>query len=233
MVRGIHSAAAGMVAQTTGQEITANNLANANTPGYKRDVAGFGSVLSHAMEAASGRLDAFGSADMSPGALQDTGDGFNFALVGDGFFAVQTAGGTAYTRDGSFTRDAEGYLTTRSGDRVLGDGGPIQLSGAGWKVDAAGKITQDGREAGALSIVRFARGGLEKSGANLWTSATQPEPAVGVSVRQGYLEGSNVNTVREMVSMIAGFRTYEASQKSIQAQDQTLERLVNEVGRVG
>lgn len=236
MVRGIHTAAAGMMAQAAAQDITANNLANADTAGYKRDVAGFRAALADAIGApgAGDPVAAQTVSDFRQGTIRQTGDRFHLALDGDGFFTVQTPNGPAYTRDGAFTRAADGYLVTRGGNRVLGTNGPIRLNEGDWAVSATGEVTQGGRGVGTLRLARFAgEAALSKAGNNLWRSAAAPQNAPDARVRQGCLEGSNVNTISEMVTMITGFRVYEAGQKAIQAQDQTLDRLVNEVGRVG
>ncbi|HEY3269341.1 MAG TPA: flagellar basal-body rod protein FlgF [Armatimonadota bacterium] len=236
MIRGITSAAQGMMAQMAAQDVTANNLANVNTSGFKRDVPAFSVFLTGADGAAPiTQLDTQAGCDFAQGSLKQTDDKLNFALEGDGFFSVQTAAGVAYTRDGSFTLSADGALVTGSGDAVLGANGPIKLAPGSFSVDERGVITQNGKAVDTLKVVSFADPqGLRKLGGNLitapFTQATNA--ATTTKVRQGYLESSNVNSVSEMVSMISGYRAYEASQKAATAQDETLEKLVNEVGRV-
>ena len=236
MVRGLQSASTGMIAQMAGQDITANNLANANTAGYKRDIPSFESMLTNAVGAAPmTRISAGSGVDFAQGVLREAGNKFSMALEGEGFFNVQTPTGTAYTRDGAFNVSNDGYLVTESGNRVLGTAGAIKVGRGDFAVDPQGQITQNGAVVDTLKVSKFANTGpLSKTGGNLWTAGgAAATPATGTSVRQGYLEGSNVNSVSEMVSMITAFRTFEATQKSIQAQDETLDKCVNEVGRVG
>jgi flagellar basal-body rod protein FlgG len=225
-----------MMAQMTAQEAVANNLANANTAGYKRDIPSFGTTLSGLTGAApTASVQANTGFDNTQGAMQETGNPFQVALSGDGFFAVQTQNGVGYTRDGSFAASPDGYLVTANGDRVLGNSGPIRITGTSFQVDGQGQITQDGVQTDKLQIVSFGgTQGMAKIGDNLWSAGTAvPQRVSTAEVHQGYLEGSNVNTVREMVSMITGLRGYEANQKAIQSQDETLDKLVNDVGRVG
>lgn len=236
MVRGLTSSASGMIAQMAGQDITANNLANVNTSGYKRDIPSFQAMLTSAVGAApTVHVTAGGGVDFSQGALQTTGSKLNFALEGDGFFTVQTANGPAYTRDGAFTVKTDGSLVTLSGDSVLGAAGPIKIGKGEIAVDPSGTVSQNGVAVDTLKIARFAnQNGLTKLGGNLWSAGGQaPVAATGTSVRQGYLESSNVNSVSEMVTMISDYRTFEASSKAVQAADSTLDKCVNEVGRVG
>jgi flagellar basal-body rod protein FlgG len=230
----MQAAASGMVAQMAGQDVVANNLANVNTSGFKRDVSGFRALFTGMIEGANtARVTAEQGCDRSQGALQETGTPTHLALDGDGYFTVQTPNGVTCTRNGSFTLDSDGYLVTANGDKVLGQSGPIRLGKGDWKVSERGEITQNGAVLDTFQIVRFDPSvPVAKSGDNLWRmDVSASTSAANVRVRQGYLEGSNVNPIEEMVSMITGLRTYEASQKSIQAQDETLDKLVNEVGR--
>ncbi len=237
LIRGITSAASGMLAQLAQQDITANNLANVNTAGYKRDAPRFSAFLSGAQGAATTTsIDTQSAADFQQGAIQETGEPFHLALEGDGFFTLQTPAGTAYTRNGAFTLNKDGYLVTASGDFALGAGGPIHLTGTDFTVDGTGQITQKRAVVDTLRLAQFPdNAALVKTGGSLWLApgGVAPGAAIGVTVHQGGLEGSNVSAVREMVSMITGLRAYEASQKAVQAQDETLDKLVNEVGRAG
>jgi flagellar basal-body rod protein FlgG len=172
--------------------------------------------------------------DFTQGAFQTTGSKTNFALQGDGFFTVQTAAGPAYTRDGAFAVSPDGYLATLSGNKVLGNAGPIKVGKGDISVNDSGIVSQNGATLDTLKIARFAnQGALTKIGGNLFSAGgAVPTVAKGTVVRQGYLEASNVNSVSEMVSMISAYRTFEASSKAVQAADSTLDKCVNEVGRV-
>ena len=181
--------------------------------------------------------------DMSQGNFQQTGNQYNFALSGRGFFTISMTdkGGTEhirYTRDGDFTVTKDGYLVTKDGDFVLGDGGNrIQIPGANTveiNVNELGEIYVGDQYISTLQVVDFENyEGLSSYGENLY------EPVEGAniieadySVTQGYLEMSNVNMVTEMVDMIAITRAYETNQKMIQTIDDTLNKAVNDIGKV-
>ena len=222
---GLDIAASGMVAEQVRQDQLANNLANASTPGYKPDSTpqhSFGAVLMANSQgaAAVGSVDegvALGKAhtDMAPGAIQETGEPLDFAIGGNGFFAVQTAQGVRYTRDGQFQASAAGVLTDANGNPVLGQGGS-QI-----KVGPTGTVPTS-----ALGI--FEVPGAAKQGENLYTGAAAGK-ASG-TVRQGALEGSGVNAAKVMVDMIDSLRTFQSGQQSIQAIGQTLQTAASQVG---
>jgi flagellar basal-body rod protein FlgG len=222
---GLGIAASGMVAQQVRQDQLANDLANASTPGYKPDDTpqhSFGSVLMANTEggAAIGSVDegvALGQTytDMTPGAIQETGEPLDFAISGSGFFAVQTAQGVRYTRDGQFETSAGGVLTDANGNPVLGQ------RGAQIKVGAAGTVP-----ASALGV--FEVPGAVKQGENLYTGAGAGK-ASG-TVRQGALEGSGVDAAKVMVEMIDSLRTFQSGQQAIQSIGQTLQEAASQVG---
>lgn len=195
----------------------------------------------------------------SQGALKETNNPFDIALEGEGFIAVQTPRGERYTRNGSFVLGKEGYLLTKEGYPVLGENGPIQIKKHNFVIDQNGKIFQNSRFAGmpenlvsidenewediefldSLKTVTFKRVRyLDKQGSSLWRTTeysgeAEPIPlGEAPKVRQGFLEGSNVNPVTEMVRMIEVNRAYEANQKSIQTQDTMAGRLINEAVKV-
>lgn len=155
------------------------------------------------------------------------------------FFTINVPDGNGnaklyYTRDGAFTINANKQLVTKEGYQVMGENGPIQLTGENFSVDTEGRIVQDGTVIDQLLIKQFQdTTTLRKFGTNLiqTTDQTQEEDFQG-QIQQGFLEQSNVNIVKEMVSMITVTRAYEANQKVLQAQDGTLEKVVNEVGAV-
>ncbi|MEW5866194.1 MAG: flagellar basal-body rod protein FlgF [Bacillota bacterium] len=253
MVRGIYVAASGMVAGMLQQDVIAQNLANVDTPGYKKDVALMGSFAHEmAMRVEDRGARCLGSAvpigllgsgafargvgfDPREGPMIETGGTFDLAIQGDGYFVVATPDGEAYTRNGAFTLNAKGELTTADGMLVLGEGGAITVP-SGTRVDVWGNgaVVVDGKPCGRLRIVCFEEpSGLRKVGGGLFAAdAGTAKPAASAAVRQGFLEMSNVNAVTEMVRMIAGMRAYEACQKVIWFLDQTLDKAVNDVGRV-
>ncbi|HOB42284.1 MAG TPA: flagellar basal-body rod protein FlgF [Bacillota bacterium] len=243
MLRGIYSAACGMRAQETRQSLIANNLANVATPGFKRDVGvgeSFSEMVVRSGRTPVGRLgmtSAITSAyfDMSEGSVSNTDCPYDFAIEGDGFFAVETDWGIRYTRAGNFKLDADSYLVTMEGHRVLGDDGPIRVDGQ-LVAGSDGVLYADGREIGRLLVVMpSSSDALTKEGGGLFAARGEVIPAGTGEVRviQGALELSNVSVVREMVDMIAGYRVYEAAQRALLSHDACLDRAINEVGRVG
>lgn len=251
MIRGFYSSYAGMKAMLLRQDIIASNLANAESVGFKQDFAVIqayprrdltrieasnrytGAVsLGEVGDGRGGCLVGMVYTDFRQGALRETGRSTDLALEGPGFFAVRRGGEVCYTRAGNFELDAEGRLVTPNGLPVLGtDGNFIQAGGGELVVTEDGRVMVDGEPRGALMLVEFDDlDGLNKLGEGLF-GGLQGRPATRTLVRQGYLESSNVDAVEQMVSMIEGFRAYESNQRLIQAQDRTLEKLINEVGR--
>ena len=227
MERGLYIAASGMLAEQVRQDQIANDLANAATPGYKADrtsQAGFGELLL-ANSATGAVVGPQGTAvqvsavetDFSPKPAKDTGEPLDFAIVGEGFFAVQTANGTRYTRNGQFQADAQGRLVTSQGDPVLGRGGRTLAVGADGRVDPRG-----------LEVVTLRN--PRKDGDNL-VAGTAAGAAPG-QVRAGALESSGADAARSMVDMIASMRALEAGQKVIQTIDETLGKAATQVGAV-
>ncbi|MPN46706.1 Flagellar basal-body rod protein FlgG [bioreactor metagenome] len=166
--------------------------------------------------------------------MRATGNDFDLAIDGKGFFAVETPNGVRYTRNGTFTKNIVGDLINNEGYRVLGQNGPIRINGNKMTVADDGRVFVDGVEAGRLQVVEFANEKqLTKEGSSLYIAAadSQSQQATG-RVCQGFTEGSNVNVVAEMVNLINGYRAYETNAKTVQSQDQMLEKAVTEVGRV-
>jgi flagellar basal-body rod protein FlgF len=230
MDRGLYIAASGMLAEQVRQDQIANDLANSSTPGYKADRTAqqsFGNLL--LSNSATGQVVGPQSTavevrriatDWTPQPLNDTGEPLDFGITGDGFFAVQTAQGTRYTRNGQFTSNAQGQLVTAMGDPVLGRGGqPIRI-GADGKVDPR-----------LLNVVLLSN--PRKQGDNYVTGT--PGAVAGQTagqVRAGALEESGADPTRSMVDMISSMRSYESGQKVIQTIDETLNKAVTQVGSV-
>jgi flagellar basal-body rod protein FlgG len=227
MERGLYIAASGMIAEQMRQDQIANDLANASTPGYKADRVtqkSFADLLvsNSVTGQVVGPLGMGVGADkmvtdVSPQPLRDTGEPLDLAIAGEGFFAVQTAQGVRYTRNGQFGASAQGTLIDSSGNAVLGQNGqPVKLS------------PQGGVDANAVGV--FALTGPAKQGDNLFTGT--PAGAATGTVRAGSLEGSGVDPARTMVDMIASFRAFEAGQKAIQTIDDSLHRTATQVASV-
>lgn len=261
MVRGLYTAWTGMVNEQKRLDVISNNMANADTTGFKKQGVtsqSFDDELTlriHNDNAPSPLNYRIGNMnlgvkigetyhDFSQGSLRETGNTYDLALSGDGFFTIQTTnkqGETSvkYTRDGSFTVNMEGYLVTKDGDYVLDtNGNQIQIPGAQTAAsvafDANGNVLVNGQQIATLGIVSFANPqALLLYGENMY-EATEAAglQASTATVNQGYLEMSNTNVITEMVDMITITRAYEAGQKMIQNVDTTLEKAVNEIGKV-
>lgn len=251
----IYLAAAGALACEKRLQLISNNLANADTVGFKMDrgymkqidPAELPSLSAQSPEdLATSRAHLFWNnfsmyTDYSNGALKQTGNAFDLALVGNGFFCVQTPDGVHYTRKGDFTLNSEGVLVTGNGWPVMGEGGEITVKGsanphrsAKFVVDEQGNVAVDGKQVGSLRIVDFEQTNLlSKAGDTLFKppAAGLPETkAENVQVSQGYIELSNVDSVKMMTEMIEVLRGYESYQKIIQSADETYSQAINQVG---
>jgi flagellar basal-body rod protein FlgG len=239
-------------------ESVSNNLANASTPGYKKEniqVKSFPEMLliqqggpqskggSPAPEPSrmigtmgTGALVSEISVDYSQGAVQETGNPDDIYLNGPGFFAVNAPapgdpGRICYTRNGQFKVDGEGYLAL-NGYRVLGEAGEIQVGDAGFTVLPDGTVEAGGAQVDKLRLVEFTGvNGLRKEGDGFYTdSQGTGGQAAFTTVKQGFLERSNVNVIDEMSGLLSVMRTYETNQKLIQSHDELLSKAVNQVG---
>lgn len=172
--------------------------------------------------------------DYTEGALDPTGRDLDLAIQGEGFFVVQTPSGEAYTRNGSFSISPSGQLVNSDNYPVLTDGGPLTVQGGSLTVTGAGQVYVDNAALGTLRIVDFDKPyQLQKFNASLYKApaGVSPKQASPAVVRQGYLEKSNVDVLREMVDMIESYRMFETGQKMIQIQDESLGKTVNELPR--
>jgi flagellar basal-body rod protein FlgF len=202
-------------------DVIANNMANVTTNGFKARASRFESYL---MPKASGDafkrpdrrldyvIDKGTSLDLSTGAIEITRNPLDVAIKGDGFFAVQTAGGERYTRNGAFTLDSRGQLVTSDGQAVLGDNGPITFDRSETDIAIApdGTISSAQQQHGHLKVVRFADArSLKNEGGNLFSSTAAPEPAGTTSrLESGAIERGNVKAVQEMTRLIEVNRAY-------------------------
>lgn len=223
-------------------DVVANNMANVSTAGFKAEVPLAREVARKPAEALDRPQDVRfveGWAlqrDMRTGPLQQTGNALDLAIEGEGFFAVQTQAGPAYTRDGRFSLTAEGLVVDREGRPVLDDAGAeIALNPAlpPPTVTNQGLMRQNGVEVARLGVSTFKTpGALEKIGDNLWRSTDEPaEPATQMTVRQGFVEGSNVNAVMEMTRMLEIARAYESATRVVRNTDELRSRAIDRLGR--
>lgn len=177
--------------------------------------------------------------DFSDGSTVRTDLPLDFALHGNALFTIQKSDGSyAYTRSGTFTENSQGLLTTMAGDLVMGVGDkPIRVDGQSVVVDSTGRFLVDGVETGTFQYESWDPSKMEKQGENLYVrqepdiEAVENDAPQGVNVTQGYIEQSNSSVIKEMVDMIVVSRAYEANQKAIQVQDNSLSEVINQVGK--
>lgn len=262
MIEGLYTSSSGMLPKSAKQEVIANNLANIEVPGFKRSGI-FMRELMEAKKRQSGdypdwRVNRINGdwTDFKQGQLRETGGAFDVGLHGNGFFAVRTAEGVQYTRNGGFIRNEEGVLTTHLGNPVLDEGDAEIIIPADFVspiIDAAGvvrgrdELSGEDRTLATLKVVDFpelydpiAKAAdpytspftKSKDGYYIARPNTAQVPAENTQIVQGWVEESNVEAVMEMVRMIDVSRAYESDQKAIQIQDSTLDRAVNDLGVV-
>ncbi|MBK5240425.1 flagellar hook-basal body complex protein [Clostridium sp.] len=259
MIRGLYTAVTGLITGEAKQSVVTNNLANANTTGFKSDnlsIKKFDDVLIQNYDKLVNGVNTkstIGSLSMgsevddlntyfTQGVIQNTDKSTDFAIEGNGFFTVQRDDGidnkNYYTRSGDFHVDGKGYLVTDSGDKVLGENKltnanePIFVGEGMMVSDKYGNISVNGENKYKLNTVDFEDyKSMKKIGDNLFEAAN-PIQNANVTVRQNALEKSNVNVTTEIVNMMTIMRNFESNQKVVQAIDETLGKAVNEVGTV-
>jgi flagellar basal-body rod protein FlgG len=226
-------------------DMISNNLANVNTPGYKKDKMSFEGLLAGSANPPAVPQGKTADPvlqkenvyiDYAAGPINQSGNPLDLALDGDGFFAVTTPEGTAYTRQGNFRTSADGTLVTMDGYPVQGVGGAaIRIQGSRVEIDAKGGVLVDGAAAGALSVVDFEKPlTFTKIGSALFVpadpqAASRPGTA---QVQQGHLEGSNVESISEMVQLIETNRYFEACSKVIKGFDDMATKAANDLGKI-
>lgn len=226
-------------------DIAANNVANADTVGFKVEQLMVGTERAAGARndpikaPASFVLDNGVGRDFRAGEMRVTGNTFDLAVEGeDAFFSIGAPQGERYTRDGRFTTDPQGRLVTQQGFPVLGEGGGeilLDPRKSAPSISADGIVTQDGERVGRIGVVRFpALSALSKEGDNLYANASnqQPEAAPDARIRQGVLEGSNVKPVVEITNLIEITRAYERISKMIDQSTELSRRSVERLGRV-
>jgi len=223
-------------------EILSNNLSNSSTPGFKRDDL---AIVPDYVAAATPNahllpMNGGGSllqwTDFAQGNVQGTGRGLDAAINGPGFFVVETPAGLRFTRSGAFNVTANGTLVGPTGQPVLGQGGQITITSGKVSIGAAGEVLDNGRLVDTLRVVDFPKPyRLAKEGDGIYAPldpTVEPVDAQGYEITGGALEASNVGTVRIMVTMIDVLRTYEASQRAMQAVEETNKHATSEIGKV-
>jgi flagellar basal-body rod protein FlgG len=233
-----------MLVESMRMDVSSNNLANVDTAGYQRQTAHIYNspqrpvVRVHAGQArvlgalGTGALVEGSHTSFAPGTLRTTENPLDVALIGPGFFAISTPEGNRYTRDGRFTINPSGLLATLDGNLVRGENGPIYVGSGEVLFTETGEVMVDGHVVDKLLMVEFNdRTGLVRRGANLFEATPEAgDPfRFRAVVAPGVIELANVNVVREMVNLINVQRAYEANQKVVQAFDETLGKIINEV----
>lgn len=243
----IYKGAASLAAVERWQETTAQNIAAASVPGFRRVTTSFSGVLADATRAGQNSelgKDARGimpkietKLDLRPGEIHNTGEDLDFAIPGSGFFQVQRPDGSkAYTRDGGFHANAERVLVNRKGYPVQGDGGSITLRPEGGRiaVNAEGTLIQGDRPIGKIAVHDFpSTTKLRTEGDGLIVPEdpdATPQAVERPGVVGGAIEGSNVKPLQEMVNLITISRTYESSQRVINAYDENSDKAIQILG---
>lgn len=250
MFKGFYNLTSGMLSQGRRLDVIANNMTNVATAGYKADRYTDSTfreyVISRVGNKEKSGVTELGSAsyilapsrvytDYSQGSLEETGLNLDFAIEGDGFFAVQTPDGVAYTRSGSFSLDNEGYLCLPDEGRVLDLAGqPINLGTDRILADSQGGIysEQNGTYLGQLGVYTFQDNGqLARNDRGLFTGGGQAQ-AGQATIHWKTVERSNVDLLQQMVSMITAQRSLQSAAQMSKMYDQVMTKATTELGRM-
>src|SRR5437763_1593369 len=211
-------------------DVITNNLANANTTGFKRD---FGVIMQNETG-----TDAGTQVDVSPGDVVQTGNALDVALNGPGFLVVQGPNGVRYTRAGNFAVNSAGELVTKDSLKVLStSGSPIDIGAGKVEIRDGGIVTVNGNEVGTLKVVNFSDPTkLQKEGLSRFV-CNGPESGIqevsDPPVKGGYLESSNVNAIDEMVHLMSAYREFEAVQRTLKTLMTDMNsKLIQELGKL-
>lgn len=243
MIRGIYTAASGMLAGQAQLDTVAHNVANVNTAGFRRRQP----VFTPCLEAVVMRLEqgavplgvtSLGTVpatfvtDLAAGPLNQTGNPLDLALEGEGFFTVERDGRQLNTRAGSFKVNASGVLVTPAGDPVLGEHGPLNVGNGKFTVSVDGRVfSATGEELDRLRLTALpGREGLTRTPDGYLISEEETVPAANTRVHQGFLDGSNVQPAVEMVDLLLASRMYAANQRVVHVHDKLAEKAINQVG---
>jgi flagellar basal-body rod protein FlgF len=224
MSSGYYAACTGLMARTQALDTIAHNVANVSTAGFRASHNVFSSALATAgaspLSVLNQDANDYGvlsgtQLDTSQGALTPTGNALDLAIEGSGYFSVQTASGTAYTRGGNFRVSSRGQLTTAAGDAVMGENGPIMIVGEPVSISTDGTISVNGAISGRLKLVEFApTTQIQSAGGTYYTApAGAAVTASNSQVRQGMLESSNVNPVTSAIELITAQREVESMRR--------------------
>lgn len=227
MNSGYYAAVAGLVAKADALNVAASNLANISTAGYKAQKEFYKSVTAvlkgtppkSTINRAINNFGVLGGASVSleSGTLEKTGNDLDLAVEGAGFFAVQTPAGVRYTRNGNFHVDSQGRLVNSTGDPVLGEAGPITLTSGKVSISQDGTISQKGGVLARLQLVNFAANQLTPEGSSKYAAPAGAQiPVTEPHVRQGMIEGSNMDPVIGSVQLVMVQRNAQMLQRALQ-----------------
>jgi len=232
---GAYQGASALKAYEKWQEVISQNIAYGSAPGFKKSDVTFDSILGS--KAGAGMPEVKSVINFSPGSVQQSGNQFDFAIQGNGFFKIQRPNGkVGYTRDGEFHLNPDRTLVTKQGSHVMGAIGPITIHGEGGDISVSpdGTISQGKESVGKLGIFDFKdKSKLERVGDGLFASSdtsVQPEAVAKPQVLNGCLESSNVSSLTEMVNLINVSRAYEASQKILSSGDDNEDKAIQTLG---
>lgn len=260
MLKNVYTPLSGAIAQERAIEVIANNLANLNTVGFKGDNVTFtlqepdpypnykspippanykiafkdlqylhGNDLNYAGIAGMSR-------DVTQGPSIVTQNPSDVMIEGDGYFQVNTQDGIRFTRAGNLSIATDGALITPEGDPILGEKGVIYVREGGFKINEAAEVYQDGELVDRLKLFRFKdKDAIERAGRNYLLYSGHEDGVERITsprVRQGFVEGSNVNAMKNLTAMIMAHRSYEAYQKTVSNLDSMMEKSSNSIGVV-
>lgn len=251
MTKGFYNLTSGILSQSRRLDTVGNNMTNITTPGYKQEIY-TDTTFDEVLISRIGNKDKRDSiplgqesyilapselyVDYQQGILEETGQTFDFAIQGNGFFAIQTANGVEYTRNGRFVLDEEGYLCLPEHGRVLGtDGAPIQVMSDNIRADNYGQISYaDGSGAvGRLGVFTFPdTAQLVKNESGLFGTGGQQPTLANEPVLWGYVENSNVDMIQEMSRMMTAQRALQSAAQVLGIYDEILTKATTEVGRM-
>lgn len=243
MIQGIYIASLGMTPLMDKQDQIANNLANINTSGYKQSglfLKAYQKYLQndrHEIDITQEIKPDEAYIDYSEGVMKSTSCPLDLCINGSGFFSIMTSNGVEYTRNGNFSVNQDGFIVTSDGSKVLGKDGYLKVDHEHpISINEKGELIQNNQIRGIIKIVDFNKPyKLLRCGESRFRPeqpANAEKLSAGYLIKQGYLEASNVNFIRNMVEMISSYRNFEADQKALQAQDETLSAAVNQVGKL-
>lgn len=249
MSRGFYTLASGMLTQQRKIDASSNNVANLNTAGYKKEqlvTSNFGSLLINKYKQKGIKEEATPINNVSmirtvtenntihfQGALEETGNITDFAIMGAGFFAVENDGQILYTRNGSFNIDEEGYLILKGGGRVQGEFGEIFVGGDKFDFAEDGRILVDGEVIDNIAVYDFLDyNNLNKYGQGMFISDAEPDLVEYPYIRNKTIERSNVDPTEELTNIISSQRALQTAAQALKMYDLINDQAVNEIGKI-